>query len=311
MRHYLTITGRLVKVSTKGFRGKVSSGKRGKIRGFSNKSRRRLIEMMLMATVPPDYFITLTVQQIMPDEAFRVRLRYFLDGVLARDKGKVFVIWRLEKQKRNVLHAHLLMWKKRGYKFCHKWPVLKYSVFDDWVKNFKPVDLAESRWLLYHGLTNDWEDALTYFSVKWCGLRPYTWEEANRAVDVKEIGSFDLAAKYVGKYVAKAPGEVETFNGRVWGYRGNKELPKFADSRTFVLGDEQREILLAILKELYMLYGKDYARVVIENFPAGGSIYMNEKDEMELLLELVQEYVAPFYIEADGSIEEDKGDNGG
>jgi len=91
----------------------VSSGgvevKRGKIKGFSAKSRMRLIKLLLSLEKPPVVMITLTYPEewVKDPERWKRDIDTWFKRVERKFKDYWFV-WKLEFQKRGAPHFHLL-----------------------------------------------------------------------------------------------------------------------------------------------------------------------------------------------------------
>lgn len=86
-------------------------GKRGKVRGFSPGSRRRLLEKLNRLEVPENeraFFVTLTYHLDLPDfETAERHRRAFLERIRRRFP-KACAPWRKELQKRGAIHFHLI-----------------------------------------------------------------------------------------------------------------------------------------------------------------------------------------------------------
>lgn len=89
--------------------------KRGRIRAFSKKSRKRLLDMMASFNLSkalqnsPIVFITLTYGQQWPDcETAKRHLKAFLMR-LRRFDANISGIWRVETQARGAWHFHLIL----------------------------------------------------------------------------------------------------------------------------------------------------------------------------------------------------------
>lgn len=84
--------------------------RRGKVKNFSKKSRRRLLELLARTGNEklPRVFLTLTYPSNMTDsEKGKQHLRSFLERVRRR-YPRASAIWRIEYQKRGAVHFHLL-----------------------------------------------------------------------------------------------------------------------------------------------------------------------------------------------------------
>jgi len=82
---------------------------RGTIKGFSNRSRKRLFEMFNRLEIKAFLFITLTYGQEFPDgNASKRDLKVFIQR-LKRKYPQAAGVWRIEFQKRGAPHFHLLI----------------------------------------------------------------------------------------------------------------------------------------------------------------------------------------------------------
>ena len=110
--------------------------KRGKIKGFSNKSRKRLIELVASCgKIEKAVFLTLTYGQNWPSNTEAKRhIKVFLQRV-ERLFPKSSGIWRMEFQDRGAPHFHilffnLLWWEKR--EVAKAWLEVIGDDFGDW-----------------------------------------------------------------------------------------------------------------------------------------------------------------------------------
>jgi hypothetical protein len=89
-----------------------SASKRGKVHGFSRKSRQRFLTFVakLRRTVLP-LFVTLTYPEWWPEEwaTWKDDLDTFIKNHVQRKWPKAAVIWKLEPQKRGAPHFHLMI----------------------------------------------------------------------------------------------------------------------------------------------------------------------------------------------------------
>lgn len=167
--------------------------KRGKVAGFSQKSRMRL--MRTLASVKRDnlpFFVTLTFPADYPTiERAKRDLDTFLKR-LARKFPSVAGVWKLEPQKRGAPHFHLLVWGVEDDDLTMFVPVAWYEI----------VGSGDPNHLLWHK---------GKLGNKHCVQRIE-----------KQRGVFWYASKYMSKEVA------ETYSdwGRWWGvfHRGNLPL---------------------------------------------------------------------------------------
>lgn len=166
--------------------------KRGKVAGFSQKSRMRL--MRTLASVKRDnlpFFVTLTFPADYPTiERAKRDLDTFIKR-LARKFPKVAGVWKLEPQKRGAPHFHLLIWGVED-------DDLTMFVPDAW---YEIVGSGDPKHLLWHK---------GKLGNKHCVQRIE-----------KQRGVFWYASKYMSKEVA------ETYSdwGRWWGVFRRDNLP--------------------------------------------------------------------------------------
>lgn len=194
----LSRSGRLLQLATKGDpRPKAKEWKRGKVTGFSKRSRARIFRKM--ATVRKEayagaLFLTLTYPRLFSHDP-KVWKRHL--DVFGKELRKKYpacsMIWKLEPQpKRMAPHFHILIF---GVQFIPK----------------------------------DWIHAVWYLTVdsgSWYHLEHGSW--------IVEIENAAMGMRYVGKYIAKQVHEVDEVTGEVteweypgrwWGVIGRAKLP--------------------------------------------------------------------------------------
>ena len=226
----VTAQGSLVKAQVEGVLcGREVSWKRGVVRGFSQASRRRMLELVATLDLPGGCvgaFISLTYGTEYPcprcaKEDLRVFLRrverYF--GQWIDDGGRVrrvAVIWRLEWQARGAPHFHVVA-------FC---PFLGKDLVARWWSEIAGRALAEEQRasIEAHG---------TSVSAVY-GRRGAFRYVAKYAAKVSRLGPEHLAGDGDGSPVA-APGRCGPCGldylsywdkpGRFWGVEGRKWLP--------------------------------------------------------------------------------------
>ena len=100
----------MIQIKTSGFSAPGGGGLRGKITGFSDGSRRRMLEMMNKLTFESMTFVTLTYPAVFPADGRQVKehLRRFR-ARLEKRFGKLTVVWRMEYQERGAPHFHLIL----------------------------------------------------------------------------------------------------------------------------------------------------------------------------------------------------------
>lgn len=111
MRAFIEAQGGLLTMKVVGAskRPPVAISKRGRIRGFSYKSRLRLMRFMARLKMGKirATFITLTFRGYPSNEVAKSALHAFLQRI-ARSYPAASCVWRMEYQKRGSLHFHLL-----------------------------------------------------------------------------------------------------------------------------------------------------------------------------------------------------------
>ena len=170
-------------------------GVRGKIKGFSRASRRRLMDKLMgvdwrAVAVPTKhahegraFFVTLTYPDSWPSDYGKSHLRAFR-ARLERAFGGVGAVWRLEFQERGAPHYHIMLVLDQ---------VLPVAVLRSWVSR-------------------------AWFEVVGSGDEKHLRAGTNVQVVYAERGPGKLMC-YLGKYLSK-----ESFDGveagRVWGIWG-------------------------------------------------------------------------------------------
>jgi hypothetical protein len=166
-----------------------AGGKRGRITGFSNDSRRRLIDLMAsinrqQAKRPP-LFITLTYPATWPEDpaVWKGHLDTFLKR-FGRRWPDAAAVWKLEFQARGAPHFHLMVFG---------------------------VAFVAARWV-----AEAWADVVASADSR----------HRQAGTEVRRVRSWGGAMHYVAKYFSKAtveniPGHV----GRYWGVHNREALP--------------------------------------------------------------------------------------
>lgn len=163
-------------------------GRRGKVRGFSRGSRRRLLDTLNQVrrdAVVKALFVTLTYPGSWPG-AWQ-RWKRDIDALgkrLKRQYPGVSFVWRLEYQRRGAPHFHLLLF---GVPFIpHDWLARAW---------YAVVDSGDPKHLL-------------------------------AGVEVRRVKRFRSVIGYASKYLAKVKDEDSgRTDGRVWGIVGRENLP--------------------------------------------------------------------------------------
>jgi len=163
---------------------RVGGGKRGTVKGFSDKSRNALLRLMNTLVFDSVHMVTLTFHENLQDErAARIPL-YAFRKAFERAYGENTVIWRIERQKRGACHFHLLVLNFER---------VDRDLFDEWCKD-------------------TWERIVTKGAGD-ADLHRF-------GVDVVEAHNFGPSDRgaliaYIAKYVGKDEGQEIT--GRNWG----------------------------------------------------------------------------------------------
>jgi hypothetical protein len=175
----------------------VGGGKRSSIKGFSNSSRRRLLETI--ATVKKDaqlpLFVTLTYPSKFPTvERAKRDLKVFIQR-FNRKFPSAGAIWKLEPQERGAPHYHLLVWG------CKKIQLLSFVV-NNWYEIAGDGD--KNHYLFHLGALKGSQPCVSEVR-SWRGVWAY-------------------AAKYLGKTFEVADwGKLWT--GRFWGVISRENIP--------------------------------------------------------------------------------------
>ena len=180
--------------------------KRGKISGFSKRSRLNLSKFLFSLTCPPEIFLTLTYPREFPESSrdWKKHLDAFAKRLARRFPASWFT-WKLEPQKRGAPHFHLL-----GSFGQKKYPV---TFLRQWV-------------------------AQVWYEI--VGSRDERHLRAGTQVDYVE-GKSKIKA-YVSKYLGKAfsaldlPGWMEP--GRFWGKIGRRNFPYIDNLEIKLTGSE-------------------------------------------------------------------------
>jgi len=105
-------------------------GKRGKVKGFSSASRRRL--MYKIARVKRDaelpLFVTATYPASFPDAKSSKRHLHILQERMKRAFPEAGWMWKLEPQERGAPHYHFLIWGADLHKMRKFFPVNWYQI---------------------------------------------------------------------------------------------------------------------------------------------------------------------------------------
>lgn len=158
---------------------------RGKITGFSKKSRLRLLKTLgKVSKKELPYFITLTYPEKFPDEkeVYKSDLEKFIKRLVYRFP-KVSGFWRLEFQKRGAPHYHLLVW------------------------GLPNADLTRY-------ISNIWYQVVKSGDIK----------HLHAGTQIKKVRSWRGVMSYASKYMAKE-GDYGQEVGRIWGVFNKNCVP--------------------------------------------------------------------------------------
>lgn len=223
-----------------------NSAKRGNVLHFSNKSRKRLLEMIArLSDVKQALFLTLTYGQQFPTEnEANKHLKAFIRR-LREVWPRIGIIWRRELQKRGAPHFHLIIFNV---------PYIPKRNIALW-----------------------WSESIPYECLDFSGgepLPPFT--------RIEQIDNKKKAMLYVSKYVAKVA-EVDTgFNdmpyqnggqskGRFWGITGREFMP-FAVLFEIALGS------MEVFKSLMLVAQLTYKKMRRYRAYCGATIFCENKD---------------------------------
>jgi hypothetical protein len=182
---------------------------RGKVKGFSWRSRSRLNKKMAMLKkhhLP--IFLTLTYGEVYPQEVEQYKkhlsyfFKHFLDRKFSRQvygaDGKVKVertygaIWKLEYQERGAAHFHILLW---GVPIA-----MRHQLVKAWTK-ITSTGVREQDWKV-----KAWHMGRLGNGNVHCA---------------QPIRSWGGVLSYSAKYMAKIDDDHGHETGRIWGTRGN------------------------------------------------------------------------------------------
>lgn len=207
----ITAQGRLLKIRSVGLDIDLRlMPKRGRVEGFSNSSRMRLLQMLARIEPPESAgyrfkvsFLTLTTRDFFHP---RVVKKYMVDFLkrLGRRFPRMAVVWRLEYQKRGAPHLHLILYNA---------PYIAKS----WVQEAWGEIVGQERPFTRIERVRSYKQLVGYAS-KYCAKVDAT--------------GFNSGAKTTGTE-KMSDGEIATA-GRVWGVYNRSCLP-FAEETTVVL----------------------------------------------------------------------------
>jgi hypothetical protein len=214
------------------------SPKRGKVKGFSKKSRRRM--MLALAEIRGQgdiQFATLTYPRAFPASwsTYKGHLHALLKRITRLDPGAGYV-WKLEFQKRGAPHFHLILF------------------------NFMPHKTLKMRrqWLAW-----TWYHVVASGDMRHLGAGTQLDPCRNR----RHLSS------YLTKYVTKDEDQnARSENGRVWGRGGALNVEPYLELElTWQQFVELKRLCRAWLRANRGASGRSYARTLARN-PAGFTI---------------------------------------
>lgn len=209
-------------------------GKRGKVKGFSKGSRRRL--MQTIARIRQDAelpnFVTLTYPNSFPQPKESKRdLKVFCQR-LERAFPAAGYIWKLEPQERGAPHYHMLVW---GVSTSTLFEFVPYA-WRDIAGQDDPYHLP------FH-----------------LGLLPDTKPCVSLVRSFRGVWAY--ASKYLGKTFEVAGwDEVET--GRFWGVAGRENIP-FGESMYMYVTLKDAHQWMRYQRRFARLKGRDYKSITI------------------------------------------------
>jgi len=195
-------------------------GVRGEVVGWSSASRRRMREWMLTHTTIAgmrSYGVTLTIPgPVLDPEKAKGVFAVFAHNL---EKSGCGAVWRLEIQKRGMLHWHLIVGATSSPGIQEMWhaalKTLGHEVFDP------PVPMLSSN--------------PAGIMVHECSDRMSWWGASKRAVQVDEGGDSGSWMRYMQDHTTKAKQEQVAINiGRHWGVIGRRF---FVEAKAEVLWD--------------------------------------------------------------------------
>lgn len=222
MKTILKVQGQLVKVKTPKLpKENYEPPKRGKVTGFSRKSRKRLLE--LFASLKPQkktVFITLTYPATFPDaKAAKAHLRAFLER-LRRLSDTACGVWRLEFQKRGAPHFHLIMW---NLPFIAKETIQQmWGEIIDHAKPFTRIELILTSRKVMSYVSKYVAKATALKAQRGFNHEPYPHAGASAA----ENGEPDASQETGSQFESDPNSDLYESAGRVWGCF-NKDLFPF------------------------------------------------------------------------------------
>jgi len=253
---------------------KVPRKKRGKIKGFSKASRKRLLNSLYSLSELPSYFITLTYPKDYPltSRKWKRDLNVF-DKALRRVFPGYWFYWKLEPQKRGAPHFHLLgsfgpMGDKKNFRILCRW------LSETWFRIVGSNDIKHLR-----AGTNikrvEGKRAIRIYLSKYTGKQftlqdlPECWGEPGRFwgiigrknVPVKKVCHVVLGAKEfynVRRFLSRWLRSIARKRGKVNGYV--KRIKKLLACSVYIDSDIIIKYLsyLGKVKDIWIYYGGEF-----------------------------------------------------
>jgi len=233
------VTVRRSRIVSPSAQKKKCSKQRGKILGFSSKSRRRLRNTV--AKVKKDLvplFITLTYPAEMSEDFrfFKRDLKVFLQR-LHRKFPDASGVWKLEPQKRGAPHFHIMLWGVEKNEYIKDNP--RFGNFSDWVV-FNWCEVAGS------SDENHYKFHAGQFGNEHC-------------VKVLPLG---VAMRYISKYMSKSIDFAIADWGRWWGLFNAEFLP-FGEKISFPIDKKTAQTIIRYLRRFAKIASRDYKSLTV------------------------------------------------
>lgn len=195
----------LLKVSKGGKTETPKGGQRGKVKGFSRKSRLRLMRIIakIRLDAPLPVFITLTYPFNFPSPIESKKHLDIFDQRLRRAFPEIGFIWKLEPQERGAPHYHILAWGVS---------VEKLGAF---------IPFA------WHDIAGQGDENHLRFHLGLLGNEPCVSQVRSRN------GVMRYAEKYLGKTFEVA-GWKEKYTGRFWAVVQKENIPFGVDMIMYI-----------------------------------------------------------------------------
>jgi len=184
--------------------------KRGKVSGFSQKSKNRLYLLIDSYMYPADLFLTLTmpgngweIQDAACDSGEWKRALDRFRKLLSREYPEAYATWKLEPQKRGAPHYHLLLWFNKMW-FSEE----EKNAITEWMRcawtsvcsrYYLTTEMSKNHWI--YGTDCQW------------------------TCEIEDEREMLYISKYVGKAVPSAYADAWEYPGRWWGEFNKKHRP--------------------------------------------------------------------------------------